>query len=58
MTFCKIKFFLALFLSCSLAWADVKIDNLSHDLKGIAKIDGKVTFISNALLGEVVDIIK
>ena len=34
----------------------VKIDNLSHDLKGIAKVNGKVTFIDNALPGEVVDI--
>ena len=34
----------------------VKIDNLSHDLKGIAKVGGKVTFIDNALPGEVVDI--
>ena len=29
MTFCKIKFFLALFLGCSVALADVKVDNLS-----------------------------
>lgn len=34
----------------------VKIDNLSHDLKGIAKVNGKVTFIGNALPSEVVDI--
>lgn len=34
----------------------VKIDNLSHDLKGIAKVNGKVTFIPNVLSGEVVDI--
>lgn len=34
----------------------VKIDNLSHDLKGIAKVGGKVTFIDNALPGEVVNI--
>ena len=34
----------------------VKIDNLSHDLKGITRVDGKVTFIDNALPNEVVDI--
>ncbi len=34
----------------------VKIDNLSHDLKGIAKVNGKVTFIDNVLPGEVVNI--
>ena len=34
----------------------VKVDNLSHDLKGIAKVSGKVTFISNVLPNEVVDI--
>ena len=34
----------------------VKVDNLSHDLKGIARVDSKVTFIDNALPGEVVDI--
>ena len=34
----------------------VKIDNLSHDLRGIAKVNGKVTFIQNALPNEVVDI--
>ncbi len=34
----------------------VKIDNLSHDLKGISRVNGKVTFIDNALPGEVVDI--
>lgn len=34
----------------------VKIDNLSHDLKGITRVDGKVTFIDNALPNEIVDI--
>lgn len=34
----------------------VKVDNLSHDLKGIARVDSKVTFIDNALPGEVLDI--
>lgn len=34
----------------------VKIDNLSHDLKGITRINGKVTFVDNALPGEVVNI--
>ena len=34
----------------------VKIDNLSHDLKGIARVNGKVTFIDNTLPNEVVDI--
>ena len=34
----------------------VKIDNLSHDLKGITRVNGKVTFIDNALPNEVVDI--
>ena len=34
----------------------VKIDGLSHDLKGIARVNGKVTFIDNALPNEVVDI--
>ncbi len=34
----------------------VKVDKLSHDLRGITKVNNKVTFISNALLGEVVDI--
>lgn len=34
----------------------VKVDKLSHDLRGITKINNKVTFINNALLGEIVDI--
>ena len=34
----------------------VKIDKLSHDLNGISKINGKVTFIPNTLPKEVVDI--
>lgn len=34
----------------------VKIDKLSHDFRGIARIDDKVTFVSNTLPGEVVNI--
>ena len=34
----------------------VKIDNLSHDLKGITRVDGKVTFIDNTFPNEIVDI--
>lgn len=34
----------------------VKIDNLSHDFRGITRIDNKVTFVSSSLPGEVVDI--
>lgn len=34
----------------------VKVDKLSHDLRGITKINNKITFINNALLGEIVDI--
>lgn len=34
----------------------VKIDKLSHDFKGISKVNDKVTFINNALPDEVVDI--
>lgn len=34
----------------------VKIDKLSHDFRGICRIDDKVTFVSNVLPNEVVDI--
>ena len=34
----------------------VKVDKLSHDLGGITKINNKITFINNALLGEIADI--
>ena len=34
----------------------VKIDNLSHDFRGITRINDKVTFVSDALPGEVADI--
>ena len=34
----------------------VKIDKLSHDFRGITKIDNKVTFISDTLPDEIVDI--
>lgn len=34
----------------------VKIDKLSHDFKGITRIDDKVTFVSDTVPGEVVDI--
>lgn len=34
----------------------VKIDNLSHDFRGITRVNNKVTFVSDALPGEVVDI--
>lgn len=34
----------------------VKIDNLSHDFRGIARIENKVTFINDVLPGEVVDV--
>lgn len=34
----------------------VKIDKLSHDLRGITRVNNKITFVDNALLGEVVDI--
>ena len=34
----------------------VKIDKLSHDFRGITRINDKVTFVSNTIPGEVVDI--
>ena len=34
----------------------VKIDNLSHDFRGITRVNDKVTFINNTLPNEVVDI--
>ena len=34
----------------------VKIDKLSHEMRGITKIDNKITFIDNTLPGEVVNI--
>ena len=34
----------------------VKIDKLSHDFRGITRVDGKVTFVSNTLPGEVAHI--
>ncbi|MGN1312383.1 MAG: class I SAM-dependent RNA methyltransferase [Bacilli bacterium] len=34
----------------------VKIDKLSHDMRGITRIDNKVTFIDNTLPGEIVNI--
>ena len=34
----------------------VKIDKLSHDFRGITRINDKVTFVSDTLPGEVVDI--
>ena len=34
----------------------VKIDKLSHDMRGITRIDNKVTFIGNTLPGEIVNI--
>ncbi len=34
----------------------VKIDKLSHDLRGICKVDDKVTFISGVLPEEIVDV--
>lgn len=35
---------------------EVKIDRLDHQGRGIAKVDGITTFISNALVDEIVDI--
>ena len=34
----------------------VKIDRLSHDFRGITKFNDKVTFVSDAIPGEVVDV--
>lgn len=34
----------------------VKIDKLSHDFRGITRVDNKVTFVSDTIPGEVVDI--
>ena len=34
----------------------VEIVNLDHQGRGIGKIDGKVIFVSNAYLGEVVEV--
>ena len=34
----------------------VKIDNLSHDFRGITKVSGKVTFIPDTIPGEVVNV--
>ena len=34
----------------------VKIDKLSHDLRGITRINDKVTFVSDVIPGEVVDV--
>lgn len=34
----------------------VKIDNLSHDFKGITRVNNKVTFVSDTIPGEIVDI--
>ena len=34
----------------------VKIDKLSHDFRGITNVDGKVTFVNNAIPNELVDI--
>lgn len=34
----------------------VKIDNLSHDFRGITRVNNKVTFVKDVLPGEIVDI--
>ena len=34
----------------------VKIDKLSHEMRGIAKIDNKVTFVDKVIPNEVVNI--
>lgn len=34
----------------------VKVGSLSHDLRGIARVNGKVLFVSNTLPGEIVNI--
>lgn len=34
----------------------VKIDKLSHDFRGITRVNDKVTFVSNTIPGEIVDI--
>ena len=34
----------------------VKVDKLSHDLRGITKINNKITFVSNVLPNEIVDV--
>lgn len=35
----------------------VKIENINHQGLGITRVNGKVTFVENALPGEVIDII-
>ena len=35
----------------------VKIDSLDHNGRGITRVNDKVTFVSNALVGEIVDIV-
>ena len=34
----------------------VKVDKLSHDLRGITKINNKITFVSDVLPNEIVDV--